>query len=49
MGRACGRLPLEPMIGHLIIDVVDGAVAQIEVLYRDEIRQKLLKIFPDKS
>jgi hypothetical protein len=42
-------MALELIIGHLIIDVVDGAVAQIEVLYRDEVRQKLIKIFPDKS
>jgi hypothetical protein len=39
---------LEPITRHLIIDVVDGAVAQIEVLYRDEIRRKLLRKFPDK-
>jgi len=32
----------------LIVDVVDGVAAQAEVLYRDEIRRKLLTKFPDK-
>jgi len=47
-GPGLRTVALEPVTGHLIIDVVDGAVAQIEVLYRDEIRRKLLTKFPDK-
>jgi hypothetical protein len=47
-GPGSRTVALEPINGHLIVDVVDGTVAQVEVLYRDEIRQKLLKIFPDK-
>jgi hypothetical protein len=47
-GPGLRTVALEPITGHLIIDVVDGAVAQIEVLYRDEIRRKLLTKFPDK-
>jgi hypothetical protein len=47
-GPGLRTVALEPTTGYLIIDVVDGIVAAVEVLYRDEIRQKLLKIFPDK-
>jgi len=47
-GPGLRTVALEPATGHLIIDVVDGIVATVEVLYRDEIRQKLLKTFPDK-
>lgn len=39
-------IPLEPTTGMLIIDVLDGMVASVEVLYRDEVRQKLLEMFP---
>jgi hypothetical protein len=30
----------------LILDVVDGVIAQVEVLYRNDIRQKLLAVLP---
>jgi hypothetical protein len=33
-GPGLQTVALEPITGHLIIDVVGGAVAQIEVLYR---------------
>ncbi|HWZ25911.1 MAG TPA: hypothetical protein VN037_11570 [Verrucomicrobiae bacterium] len=47
-GPGLQTLALEPVTGDLIIDVLDGAVAKVEVLYRDEIRRKLLTKFPDK-
>jgi len=45
-GQGLRTLALEPVTGQLIIDVLDGAVAKVEVLYRDEIRRKLLTKFP---
>jgi hypothetical protein len=47
-GPGLRAVVLEPTAGHLIIDVLDGAIVQIEVLYRDEIRQKLLAKFPER-
>lgn len=43
-GHRC--MELEPAEGMLILDIVDGTIAQVEVLYRDEIRDKLLVAFP---
>jgi hypothetical protein len=40
------NVALTPKEGMLILDVVADKIATIEVLYRDEIRQKLLKEFP---
>jgi hypothetical protein len=40
------NVALTPKEGMLILDVVADQIAAIEVLYRDEIRQKLLKEFP---
>jgi hypothetical protein len=45
-GPALRTIPLEPTKGMLILDVVDGEVASVEVLYRDEVREKLLVAFP---
>jgi hypothetical protein len=45
-GPGLRTIALEPKKGMLIIDVVDGTVASVEVLYRDDIRQKLLAVFP---
>lgn len=39
-------IPLEPTTGMLIIDVVNDTIASVEVLYRDEVRQRLLEMFP---
>jgi hypothetical protein len=39
-------IPLEPKGGMIIIDVVQGQIACIEILHRDEIRQKLLALLP---
>jgi hypothetical protein len=47
-GPGLRTVALEPIAGYLIIDVVDGIVAQVEALYRDEIRRKLLTKFADK-
>lgn len=44
-GPGLRTIALEPKEGMLILDVVDGVVAKIEVLYRDDIRQKLLATF----
>jgi hypothetical protein len=48
-GPGLRTVALEPATGHLIIDVLDGAIAQVEVLYRRDIHQKLLSKFPDKA
>jgi hypothetical protein len=40
------NVALSPKTGMIILDVVDAKIACIEVLYRDEIRQKLLEILP---
>jgi hypothetical protein len=40
------NVALEPKHGMLILDVLDDEIAAVEVLYRDEIRKKLLTEFP---
>jgi hypothetical protein len=40
------NVPLEPERGMLILDVVNDKIAAVEVLYRDEIRQRLQIEFP---
>lgn len=40
------NVALEPRVGMLILDVQADRIAAVEVLYRDEIRQKLLAEFP---
>jgi hypothetical protein len=40
------NVALEPKEGMLILDVVANKIAAVEVLYRDEVRQKLLTEFP---
>jgi len=40
------NVALEPSEGMLILDVVDDKIAGVEVLYRDEIRERLLVEFP---
>jgi hypothetical protein len=47
-GPGLRTVALKPSAGYLIVDVLDGSVATVEVLYRDEIRRKLLTKFPDK-
>ncbi len=45
-GRGHENVLLEPERGMLILDVVDRKITCIELLYRDEIRDKLLKVMP---
>jgi hypothetical protein len=40
------NVELKPKTGMLILDVVDEKIAAVEVLYRDEIRQKLHTLLP---
>jgi hypothetical protein len=37
---------LEPANGMLILDVVNDVIAHVEILHRDDIRQKLLAALP---
>lgn len=40
------NIALNPVEGHLILDVVDRKITCIEVLYRDEIRNQVLALLP---
>jgi hypothetical protein len=40
------NVPLEPERGMPILDVVNGAIACVEVLYRDEVRRALIAALP---
>src|SRR5260370_22556076 len=40
------NVSLEPKEGMLILDVVAGRIACVEVLYRDDIRRKLYALLP---
>ena len=39
-------MDLDAAKGMLILDVVDGVIAQVEVLNRNDFRQKLLEALP---
>jgi hypothetical protein len=39
-------IPLDPKNGMIILDVVDERLAEIEILYRDEIRSRLNLLIP---
>jgi hypothetical protein len=45
-GPGARNVPLQPVEGMLIIDVVNNVIAAVEVLYRDDVRKKLLEMFP---
>ena len=45
-GRNHRNISLDPERGFLILDVLDREIVGIEVLYRDEIRDQLLKLLP---
>jgi len=45
-GSGHRNVALEPKEGMLILDVVDDRIAAVEVLYRDEIRERLMVEFP---
>ncbi len=40
------NVPLGPAKGMIILDIVEEKIACVEILYRDEIRNKLLKVLP---
>ena len=40
------NVALTPAKGMLILDVVDGVIAQVETLYRNDIRRELLAVLP---
>jgi hypothetical protein len=40
------NVALTPTKGMLILDVVDGVITFVELLYRNEIREKLLTVLP---
>lgn len=45
-GEGHRNAALNPQKGFLIVDVVHERIAEIEVLYRDEIRTRLLALMP---
>lgn len=40
------NLPLTPNAGMIILDIVNERIACVEVLYRDDVRKKLLAALP---
>ncbi|MGB6691992.1 MAG: hypothetical protein WBE76_29470 [Terracidiphilus sp.] len=45
-GRDFGHLELQPKAGMIILDIVSGHIAEVEVLYRDDVRRALHAVFP---
>jgi len=45
-GPSHRNIPLCPEKGMIILDVVEGRIACIEILYRNDIRTKLLALLP---
>jgi hypothetical protein len=39
-------LPLGPKRGMIFVDIVNGRIAEVEILDRNELREKVLKILP---
>lgn len=39
-------IPLYPSSGHLILDLVDRKIVCIEILFREDIRIRVLQLFP---
>jgi hypothetical protein len=39
-------ISLHPKPGMIVLDVIEGKIIAIEVLYRDPVREKLIKICP---
>jgi hypothetical protein len=46
-GTSHRNVALEPEAGMIILDVVANKIACVEILYRDEIRSKLLELLPN--
>lgn len=42
-------LSLNPSSGLLILDLVDGKIVCIEILFRDDLRNRVLQLFPQTS
>jgi hypothetical protein len=40
------NVSLQPAKGMIILDIVEERIACVEILYRDEVRNKLLKLLP---
>lgn len=45
-GRGHRNVPLDPKDGFLILDVLGHEIVEIEVLFRNEIRERLLQLLP---
>ncbi len=45
-GAGHNTLELDPVEGMILLDVVGGAIAHVEILHRDDIRRKLLARIP---
>ena len=39
-------IPLDSEKGMIVLDVVEGRISAVEVLYRDDVREKLLELLP---
>ena len=42
-------IPLCPSSGHLILDLVDRKIVCIEILFREDLRIRVLQLFPQTS
>ena len=42
-------MPLNPSSGHLILDLVDRKIVCIEILFREDLRNRVLQLFPQNS
>jgi hypothetical protein len=45
-GAGHENIVLEPENGHVVLGVVNGSIACVEVLYRDEVRNVLIMHIP---
>ena len=39
-------LALRPKRGYINVDILDGRIVELEILYRDEIRERLASLLP---
>lgn len=45
-GQTGRTVDMESEDGYLIVDIVDDHIAEIEILYRDEVRSRLNELMP---
>jgi hypothetical protein len=45
-GTSHETIPLDPEEGYLNVDLVDGKIVEIEVLFRHQMRNQLLQLLP---